>query len=614
MMVGYIDLSSLNGTYSSSAERTFIIGIGVAAYVYLFFKRNWTPTSRKAFVNISKQSQCVTYGNDITLHAGVISSSPTSLIEWKRDDKTIKDSKKFNIENVDQSHSSLSIHCLDFDDSGKYLIYVTNAFGTTCDEIEINVEATDMIFISGPVVVLPSEAICLQTIYPQHTNSSNAEWYKTKDNTTTKLQFGAAGCSITTSKCQSIIQRIEMTSTRENEGAFQLSLGTTKSNIIDVRLDESGKFTTEKEGNCLRFFALQAVSLDALRIALNNRPGSFQTKWERFTNYCKMKKRELLTTTPSSSKDLDVTTIYAMIRNTTEIPGPSKGWGRAPGENDTQIADDIERVRLYQNKICHANSSEMTTVDFNESVLDLIGAIRRLSGNNKKMIKQICNILNMVLCKGKEFDNMMADLMIYRESTIRQCDLLMECEDDPIGNTISEDNQAILLTGRSKLYVGEKAMFTACIVPHISCLSKIIWQKSTKDGNFSTIDIRNGEYMGSSILLPSPELYIHFVRKEDEGTYRIVVDSFNKVVYNSIHLEINECDDPIGNTISKDSLSVSINDVIHKSIDVNAVSTAIPVWLSFDLFGKIRAIEITMNEPKKNVYHSYIQQLEFLNS
>lgn len=58
---------------------------------------------------------------------------------------------------------------------------------------------------------------------------------------------------------------------------------------------------------------------------------------------------------------------YNNIRN------DSKGWGRAPGENDTQIADDIERVRLYQNKICHANSSEMTTVDFNESVLDLIG-------------------------------------------------------------------------------------------------------------------------------------------------------------------------------------------------------------------------------------------------
>lgn len=58
---------------------------------------------------------------------------------------------------------------------------------------------------------------------------------------------------------------------------------------------ESGKFTTEKEGNCLRFFALQSVSLDALRIALDNMSESFQTKWQRFANYCKMKEKELLT-------------------------------------------------------------------------------------------------------------------------------------------------------------------------------------------------------------------------------------------------------------------------------------------------------------------------------
>lgn len=80
------------------------------------------------------------------------------------------------------------------------------------------------------MVVLPSDAICLQTIYPQNTKSSNGEWYKTKDDTTTKLQFGASGC-------QPIIQKIEMKSTRENEGAFQLSLGTAKSNIIDIRLN-----------------------------------------------------------------------------------------------------------------------------------------------------------------------------------------------------------------------------------------------------------------------------------------------------------------------------------------------------------------------------------------
>lgn len=85
------------------------------------------------------------------------------------------------------------------------------------------------------MVVLPSDAICLQTIYPQNTKSLNGEWYKTKDDTRTKLQFGASGCSVTTSDCQPIIQKIEMKSTRENEGAFQLSLGTAKSNIIHIR-------------------------------------------------------------------------------------------------------------------------------------------------------------------------------------------------------------------------------------------------------------------------------------------------------------------------------------------------------------------------------------------
>lgn len=64
-------------------------------------------------------------------------------------------------------------------------------------------------------------------------------------------------------------------------------------------------------------------------------------------------------------------------------------------------------------------------------------------------------------------------------------------------------------------------------------------------------------------------------------------------------------------TLSGDSLCVSINDVIHKTIDVKAVSTGRYVWFSFDLFGKIRAIEITMNEPKKKAYHSFIQQLAF---
>lgn len=38
--------------------------------------------------------------------------------------------------------------------------------------------------------------------------------------------------------------------------------------------------------------------------------------------------------------------------------------------------------------------------------------------------------------------------------------------------------------------------------------------------------------------MPSPELHVLFVCKEDEGIYEVVVESFNKSVYRSISLEV----------------------------------------------------------------------------
>lgn len=80
-------------------------------------------------------------------------------------------------------------------------------------------------------------------------------------------------------------------------------------------------------------------------------------------------------TAPQSSSDLDVTTMYAMFRNTINILPPTRGWGQTPEANDKGKADDIERIRIYRNKISHENSSEMTTNDFNKSALDLIWVI-----------------------------------------------------------------------------------------------------------------------------------------------------------------------------------------------------------------------------------------------
>lgn len=75
----------------------------------------------------------------------------------------------------------------------------------------------------------------------------------------------------------------------------------------------------------------------------------------------------------SSTIGLDISALYSIFRNATTLPKPKKGWGQTPDVNDTNIEDDVERIHLYRNKISHANSAEMTTDDFNASVLDLIG-------------------------------------------------------------------------------------------------------------------------------------------------------------------------------------------------------------------------------------------------
>lgn len=81
-------------------------------------------------------------------------------------------------------------------------------------------------------------------------------------------------------------------------------------------------------------------------------------------------------------------------------------------------------------------------------------------------------------------------------------------------------------------------MFIAFIDPTISTLSTVCWQKIDSDGDISTIDTNEGKYTGSTTTFPSPELHIHFVRNEDKGTYRIVINTFRTIVHNSIQLKV----------------------------------------------------------------------------
>lgn len=88
------------------------------------------------------------------------------------------------------------------------------------------------------------------------------------------------------------------------------------------------------------------------------------------------------------------------------------------------------------------------------------------------------------------------------------------------------------------MFHGEKALFNAFLDKNISTSSKVCWQKTSSNGKIRIIDINDGKYIGSTTKFPSSELHIHFVRNEDEGTYRIVINTFRKIVHNSIQLKV----------------------------------------------------------------------------
>lgn len=63
----------------------------------------------------------------------------------------------------------------------------------------------------------------------------------------------------------------------------------------------------------------------------------------------------------------DVTLLYTLIRNLCSLPCPAQGWGNEPKTTDTQISDDIERLRLFRNNYyAHAESAVISNAKFED--------------------------------------------------------------------------------------------------------------------------------------------------------------------------------------------------------------------------------------------------------
>lgn len=124
-------------------------------------------------------------------------------------------------------------------------------------------------------------------------------------------------------------------------------------------------------------------------------------------------------------------------------------------------------------------------------------------------------------------------------------------------------------------------------------------------------------WLGEKIYICVIEIYLKLLGFMDFGLINydfvkivwLLVDYFYKLCKDkgSKFLEyVFDFNDVFCFILSGDFFCVFINDVIYKIIDVKVVLIGRYVWFFFDLFGKIRVIEIIMNELKKKVYYLYI--------
>lgn len=78
-------------------------------------------------------------------------------------------------------------------------------------------------------------------------------------------------------------------------------------------------------------------------------------------------------------KDFDVSLLYTLIRNLCPSVKPTQGWGIEPIDSNTQVGDDIERLRLFRNTYYgHADSTIIPDDVFEDLWTGLKSVIQRL--------------------------------------------------------------------------------------------------------------------------------------------------------------------------------------------------------------------------------------------
>lgn len=69
--------------------------------------------------------------------------------------------------------------------------------------------------------------------------------------------------------------------------------------------------------------------------------------------------------------DFDITLLYFLLRNISNIPPHAKQWGNEPKPCDRSVSANIERIRLIRNKYGHCTDFSISDTDFNNTIIEI---------------------------------------------------------------------------------------------------------------------------------------------------------------------------------------------------------------------------------------------------
>lgn len=172
---------------------------------------------------------------------------------------------------------------------------------------------------------------------------------------------------------------------------------------------------------CLELINLPLIDILASRVKdvdLFNKINSCQTLLSG-RNQLRTDQLKICFLTPPAKPDyrqFDVTLLYKLIRNLCPLLRPTQGWGNEPQPTDTQLGDDIERLRLFRNTYyAHTVSKSISDPEFDILWKDLKSVIRRIQSK----CQTVCSVSyerELIEIKNSKFTH----------GYLKKCEILLE--------------------------------------------------------------------------------------------------------------------------------------------------------------------------------------------